>query len=289
MNEQLLEFKLEGKELELEKYNIYYMVEGLNFSQKIIEQAYLTLINRTNITDSDRENIKIYATNIREGSLVTDIVIFIKDASISLLPIYASANANEIWDLAKYSFDYLKAVFEANERGDKIVYNITDSPGVIIAPDNKGTIISANRDVVENANRTFNYLKSFTNKLDEQKGLSGFNLHDKDYENKSIEVTSAEKDIFKNEPFLEHQEVRFKGIYTNAGISTYGGKIEVTDPLESGLINRFYNFDFIEKSNEQLFREGYVREREYIAFKKMKFNLETLKNEVVGLRIITVI
>ncbi|MEI3614721.1 hypothetical protein [Pseudogracilibacillus sp. SO30301A] len=41
MNEQTLEFKLTGKELELQKYNIYYMVEGLNFSQRIIEQAYL--------------------------------------------------------------------------------------------------------------------------------------------------------------------------------------------------------------------------------------------------------
>jgi|SRR5690625_507144 len=288
MNKQVLEFKLTGKELDLQSYNIYYMTEGLNFSQKIIEQAYLTLINRVNITDNDRENIKIYAKNIRDGSFETDIVILVKEASLSLLPIYASTNAKEIWELAKNSYDYLKAVFLANKRGEKIVYNITDSPGVIIAPNNEGIVVSANRDIVDNANKSYHHLSSFSETLNEQRGFSGFKLKDTESEGKSVEITELEKNIFKNEPFLEHHEIKFRGIYTNAGISTYGGKIEITDPLDSDLDNRYYPFDFVEKNNEQLFREGYVREREYIAFKKLRFNLETLKNEVVGLRILAV-
>jgi len=289
VNEQSLEFKLTGKELEQQSYNIHYMIEGLDFSQKIIEQAYLTLINRVNITDNDRDNIKIYARNMRDGSFEADIIIYIKEASASLLPFYASANAKDIWNLAKNTYEYLKAVFLANKRGEKIVYNISDSPGVVIAPGNEGTVISANRDVVENANNTYHHFRNFSENLSDQKGFNGFSLKDTENEEEAVKITESEKNIFKNEPYLEPGEINFKGIYTNAGISNYGGKIEITDPLESGLNQRYYPFDFMDKSNEQLFREGYVREREYVGFKKMKFNLETLKNEVIGIRILSVL
>lgn len=288
MNHKALNLKLSGNEFEDQRYNIHYMIEGLKCSQKIFEQAYLFLIDRKNISASDRENIKIYAKDIKDGSFESDLIIFLKDASVSLFSMYSVANAKELWELVKNSYDYLKAILTANIKEEKTVYNITDSPGVTIVNSNDGVIVSANRDVVGCANEIYPYLKRFSQTIDEKGGFKGYSLSDKENEKEKLRITKKEKEIFKNEYVLDENEVKFKGIYANASVSTFGGKIEITDPLDSNLTKQFYNFDFVDKGNEQLYRAGYVHERTYLAFKKLRFDIGKLTNEVVGLRIIKV-
>lgn len=288
MHYKTLVFKLTGNEFADEKYNIDYMIKGLICSQKMLEKSYLTLIDRINFTENDRNNMKIYAKNIRDGSFEAELVIFVKDITLSLFPMFANSSAKEVWDLAKNTYDYLKAIFLANKRRESIVVNITDSNGVTIVQNNDGTIVNAGRDVYKCANKTYLYLKEFSESIDKQKGFDGFILSDPEDKANQLEITEYEREIFKNEPFLEDKEIVFKGIYVNARVSTFSGRIEITDPMESNLEEQFYNFDFIDKNNEKLFREGYVEEREYVALKRVEYNIKTLKKDVVGLRILKV-
>lgn len=289
MHHKTLDFKLTGNEFDDEKYNIDYMIKGLICSQKMMEKAYLTLIGRVNFTENDRKNMKIYAKNIRDGSFEADLIIFVKDITLSLFPVFANSSAKEVWDLTKNTYDYLKAIFLANKRREPIVVNITDSQGVSIVQNNEGTIITAGRSVYDCANKTYSYLKDFSESVDKQKGLEGFILSDSEDKTKKLEITEFEREIFKNEPFLEDEEIVFKGIYMNANVSTFSGRIEITDPLESNLVEQFYNFDFIDKNNERLFRKGYVEERKYVALKRVEYNIKTLRKDVVGLRILRII
>ena len=45
----------------------------------------------------------------------------------------------------------------------------------------------------------------------------------------------------------------------------------------------------MDKRNEDLFREGYAEVRSYVALKRLQYDIDALKKDVVGLRILRVI
>ena len=290
--EKALRFNLSGTELSKEKYNLHLLLQGLSLSQNLLEQSYLVVKSKTKMTKNERDNFKIYINDIREGSFESDVIIMMKQISGPLLTGISGLNPKDIWALASNSIKYLLAIFTADKKGERINVNIDNSPNasVNINSDGNTTNITTTREIIECAEKIEPTINKSLNMIDEEKGVSSFNLHDQEDNTKSIYLGIKEKDIFDNRPTLEDEIVEFDGQITQANFDYMTGKIKVTDPKNSVLKNDVYNFSFVESNGiEERFREscsGFVTVK---AIKKVFFNTRKLEKDVDSIKIVKII
>lgn len=290
--EKSLRFNLSGAELSEEKYNLYLLLQGLSLSQNLLEQAYLVVKSKAKMTKNERDNFKIYINDIREGSFESDVIIMMQQISGPLLTGISGLNPKDIWTLASNSIKYLLAIFSADKKGEKINVNIDNSPNVSVNINSDGntTNITTTREIIECAEKIEPTLNKSLNMIDEEKGVSSFNLDDQEDNAKSIHLGIKEKDIFDNRPTLEDEIVEFEGQITQANFDYMTGKIKVTDSKQSSLKKDIYSFSFVDGNEiEDVFRESCSRLVTVKAIKKVFFNTSKLEKDVDSIKIVKIV
>lgn len=287
--EKVLTFNLSGNELMKNRYNLHYLTEGLSLSKRLLEQSYLTTVNKSRMSKSDRELFKIYINEVREGSFETDILIFMKTVSATLITGYSGMNPNDIWLLTINSIKYLRLLFQSNKKGEKIKVEIINSPNSVVNYHSDGNvaIIKTNHDVIECANAIESTVRKSLDMIDDVESVTSFNLFEKDEPETGLSLDIEDKKLFNNEPVLDDVVVEFIGKIETANFINMNGKIKVIDAMSSGLHNHDYTFSFVDPIPEDLFRKSCSSIVNVKALKKVKFNTTTLEKDVVSLRVIS--
>lgn len=280
-----IEFRLQGKEMNQESgYDLYYLSQNLHSFQQLIDKTYNTLKD-DNL--NKKENLRVRVHNIRSGSFLADIYIEVAMVMGSLLPMVTEVNAKTIWNTAKLSFDYLKAILDANRRGESLSTVVTESSNVNVINGDGNVIISVHPDVILAANQNYPTFKKIASLIDEKgEEFTKATFKPVNSENEStIEIGVEEKALLQNKSIIEEEPIRFNGKIFKADAEKLIGKMKV---YENSLIeDGEYNFEFLDKS-KIIMKDYFDVECEFLALKQTEFKPETLKKYVKQLKIVSV-
>ncbi|MFD2637708.1 hypothetical protein [Piscibacillus salipiscarius] len=280
-------FKISGSDLNVEDgYDLYYLSQSMEVFHQLIEKTYLTLKDEKYMSRNRREDLKIKVFNIKPGSFEADFVITVSHVYPSLLPIVTSLTAENIWKIAKESFDYLKVIFQANQRGEEI-YMENNNTGDVNVYNVKGDLlINTHPDVVTTAVETYPTYKKMANLIDE-KDKTFEKAEFSDYKSSSnlIKIGVEEKMLLQNKNIIEEEPIEFIGKIFNADANKNSGKLEVLDSKD--IPTGEYSFEFLDKRSREV-KEFFDEKGEFSALKESAFNPNTLKKSINKLRIVKV-
>lgn len=122
-----LEFKIDGPALR-EGVPIPIAISALGHFQTVVDKTYLVATDGRRMTAKERERFFLRATEFQRGSFIAAFDIALQGVQIGL-PLVSSYGPQNIWDLTKSTFSFLKTVcgavqngrepgFEFNNQGD---------------------------------------------------------------------------------------------------------------------------------------------------------------------------
>lgn len=120
-----LRFKMEGKLFD-EGIPLPIALSSLQDIQSIFDKTYLVVSGGKRITRKDREQFYLKTYSIKQGSLETDLSIFL-DAAQFTLPLVSSYSIGDIWNFTKESWEFLKVIYELSGKGEKPTYTANDN------------------------------------------------------------------------------------------------------------------------------------------------------------------
>lgn len=118
------EFKIDGPALR-EGVPIHIAVAALENFQAVVDKSYLVFSGSKRMTARDREIFRLVASEFKTGSLLTQFEIAISGVQIAL-PFISSFGPQNIWDYTKDSFNFLKLVCGAVQKGEKPTYEFNN-------------------------------------------------------------------------------------------------------------------------------------------------------------------
>ncbi|MEV9640438.1 hypothetical protein ABZ756_07045 [Mammaliicoccus sciuri] len=287
-NEELKEvkFKISGTDLNANSgYDLFYLSQSMELFHQLVEKTYLTLKDEKNMSKVKREDLKIRVFNIRPGSFEADFLIMIKGIVPSLLPMVTPLTAKTVWDTTKSSFEYLKTILKANEKGEKLHMDISNSENVNIINGNGSVIYVGHPDVIATAKETYPVFRKIANLVDEKEKTFEKAIFGDEFENeKTIEIGVEEKLLLQNKNVIEENPVEFKGRIFNADANKLSGKLEVLESEDIPLGE--YSFEFIDKKNIKML-DYYDQDCNFSALKYSSFNPNTLEKTIVRLKLVS--
>lgn len=123
-----LEFKIDGPSLK-EGVPIPLAVAALSNFQSIVDKTYLVATDTKRITAKEREKFYLRATEFKQGSLLTYFEIALQGVQLGL-PLVTAYGPQNIWDLTKDSFSFLKTVCGAVKDGKTPHYEFNNNGDV---------------------------------------------------------------------------------------------------------------------------------------------------------------
>lgn len=286
-------FRISGSEMiENDGYNLFYLVESLDCFQTLVEKTYLLTERKRKMSYLDREQLKVKAFNIREGSFIVDLAIFIKDATISLTPLLTAVNPEDMWSLIAKAYEYLKVVLTAKKRGEEVYMEISNSTGSYNIKDVHGDVIINNitPDALELAKLHAPIYKRMSNLISDDDQIGEITMTDEtNGELREIKLDKEDKSLFENKVYVSDDRLIFSGKITKANSYNATGKIEVLeseDELDVGT----YSFEFIEKDvADDVFKNSFTIVKEFTAYKRVSFDPSSLEETIIGLKIINIL
>lgn len=119
-----LEFKIDGPLLK-DGVPLHLAIQALDNFHSIIDKTYLVSSGSKKMTSKDRDHYYLKATEFREGSLLTVFEIALQGVQLSL-PVISHLGPQNIWDYTKETFNFLKLVCGAVQKGEKPTYEFNN-------------------------------------------------------------------------------------------------------------------------------------------------------------------
>lgn len=126
----MLEYKIDGPVLE-EGIPLHIATTALQSFHGIIDKTYLVSIGSKKMTARDRDVFQLRASSFSRGSLLTKFEIIVSTFQY-VLPIISSLEPNTIWQHTKNTFDFLKIVCNAVQKGTKPSYHFENAGDVTV-------------------------------------------------------------------------------------------------------------------------------------------------------------
>lgn len=122
------EFKIDGPALK-NGVPIHVAVTALDNFQSVVDKSYLVFSGSKRMTAGDREIFRLVASKFQTGSLLTQFDIVLSGVQIAL-PFVSSFGPQNLWDFTKDSFNFLKLVCGAVQKGEKPTYEFNNEGDV---------------------------------------------------------------------------------------------------------------------------------------------------------------
>lgn len=119
-----MQFKIDGPVFKA-GVPIPIAVSALDSFQSVVDKTYLVVTDNKRITSREREKFYLRATEFRQGSLLTFFEIALQGVQLGL-PLVSSFGPNNIWDLTKDTFAFLKTVCGAVQQGKEPTYQFNN-------------------------------------------------------------------------------------------------------------------------------------------------------------------
>lgn len=231
-----LRFKMEGQIFD-EGIPLPIALASLQDIQAIFDKTYLVVNGSKRITKKDRELFHLKTFAIKQGSLETDLSIFLDTAQF-VLPVVSAFGVNDIWTLTKESWEFLKIIYEFSSSGDKPTYSANDN-GTINVHNGDITHIY-NAPVYQIAQLSVNNWRSLNHKL--KKGqIDSYILGNQQYP--EISLAAENKNIFDNPTKVDKESIQIVCDIFDFNKRQNSGKLSIND---SGAIPEGdYNFTVI--------------------------------------------
>ena len=117
-------FKIDGPILK-KGIPIPVAVAALQNFQSILDKTYLVLSDKEKMTVYERDKFFLRATEFKHGSFETYFDIAIQGVQLSL-PFISSAGPQNIWELTKQSFEFLKLACKSVQEGKELKYEFNN-------------------------------------------------------------------------------------------------------------------------------------------------------------------
>ncbi|MDP3521008.1 MAG: hypothetical protein Q8S02_10350 [Hydrogenophaga sp.] len=115
-----LQFKMEGPAFD-RGMPLPLMVDSLGHVQGVLDKSYLGLIGKRRLSREERLRFYLQAQRIEHSSLLADLGVVFTGAQ-TVLPLFGVLGPSGIWEYAKSAFEFLKFVFEAVRKGERVTY-----------------------------------------------------------------------------------------------------------------------------------------------------------------------
>jgi hypothetical protein len=119
-----MQFKIDGKKLE-NGVPLHTAVAALDSFQKIVDKSYMGVTGVKRITAKERDKYFINTTEIKHGSLLTNFDIVLHGVQLGL-PLFSSYGPQNIWEATKDTFNFLKTVCGAVQKGESPQYEFNN-------------------------------------------------------------------------------------------------------------------------------------------------------------------
>lgn len=129
-----LEFKIDGPVLK-HGVNLPVAIDALNNFQSILDKTFLVATNSKRMTAGDRENFYIKVSEFKQGSLLVVFDIALRGVQLGI-PFFSTIGPQNFWDITAETFDFLKVVCAAVQRGEKPQYRFDNNGDAIVTIDN---------------------------------------------------------------------------------------------------------------------------------------------------------
>lgn len=119
-----MQFKIDGPVFKA-GVPIPIAVSALDSFQGVVDKSYLFVTDNNRITSREREKFYLRATEFKQGSLLTYFEIALQGVQLGL-PLVSSFGPNNIWELTKDTFAFLKTVCGAVQQGKEPLYQFNN-------------------------------------------------------------------------------------------------------------------------------------------------------------------
>jgi hypothetical protein len=287
MEKQNIKIRLAGKEFDQEK-NLYLMVEALLNLNRIFEKSYLTISGKKRMNEKDREVFQLKAMGFKDGSLIIDLGMYVTALTQSSLFNSLTLNPKDIWTLIQESYTFLKTVLSANATG---------TPVSVAGDNNMIILITGNENSIEFRPEVIPYLKMaepnferISKMINYEKGVDEISFKNTNLVSKNeIKIRKEEKELFEKKTQLENEIVELKAKIFKLDAEHYIGKLRVLESNDEHIQNQAeYQFDFIQRPDQQFLSQIFLKEVKIYALKETYFNPTTLTKVIKKFSIINI-
>lgn len=269
-------------------FDLYQTVDTLQNLQNIFDKAYLTISNKSKMTEKDRAIYKVKATEIRQGSFIADLTIYVCDAVQLVMPILAHYSPTFLWDVTKEGFKYLKTVLQANKSGKTVsISNEGNDTLIINISGNNNCSIAIDRNSHYFASKSFEYFQNIARKVD-GKEVEAIEVIDYQNQDDSIILTKNEKEIFTLETRQEEVPIKLRGVIFRVDTHKFSGKMVITQCDDFSLKAKEINYELQFFDDIGKCCAAIDTEAEFVAYKRISFDPIKLVDEVKSLKIISI-
>ncbi len=217
-----LKVKMEGKVFD-DGIPLPVALASLQDIQASFDKTYLVVNGSKRITKKDRELFHLKTFAIKQGSLETDLSIFLDSAQF-VLPVVSSFGVNDIWTLTKESWEFLKIIYEFSSGGEKPTYSANDNGTINV---HNGDITHVyNAPVYQIAQLSVNNWRSLNHKLKTGQIESYILGSQKQPE---ISLVAENKNIFDNPTKVDKESIQIVCDIFDFNKRKNAGKLSVID------------------------------------------------------------
>ena len=253
-----------------------YMSQSLSNINSIFEKVYLVLTDKKRMTDKDREEYKLVAKEIREGSMIIDIGMVITAIQQSNLLSSLTLNPSDIWSIIQTATSTLLSILQANSKGE----------AVVITGDNNKVIPFEAFEVMK---RIEPHVERLSQLINPSKGFESIKLGPGIDESSTLKIDEESKRLFKAKTNLEEKviiaNVNFYKIDTQSGTGSLVINNSNDEVIEVG---SKYEFDFLLKPTVEEYGLLIAQNKTVNFLKQVRFDSTTGMNKILRLKVINI-
>ena len=217
-----LRFKMKGSLFD-EGIPLPIALSSLQDIQAIFDKTYLVISGGKRITRKNREQFYLKTFAIKQGSLETDLSIFL-DASQFVLPLIATYSVAEIWNFTKESWEFLKLIYDYSSKGEKPTYSANNNSTINVH--NGDNIHVYNAPVYQIAQLSVGHWRSLNHKLKTGQ-IDNYTLGNP--QNPEIDLSSTNKYIFDNPTNIDKNNLQIVCDIFDFNKRQNSGKLSIKD------------------------------------------------------------
>lgn len=279
-DEKLLKIKISGTDMD-NGYNLYYLIKTLSDFHAILDKAYLTMHDKGKMLEKERETFVVRLVDVEPGSFMATVGIFFMTVTQLTLSWGAPLNPEGIWEIVKQAYEFLIFSLEANQKGESITIDKSDSNMVVATRGNGHTINVYQQAFLLAGNAADNY-QQLANNIKNQK-LSSILISEIEKPEKeqieSLQITQKDKLLFQNMKHTEKVPVDVSVQIFKLDGNNYSGRLKVLDASDSDIeIGKDYNFNILDNDEDEvksilaLCAKAFMKSSRVTALKLMEFS-----------------
>ena len=219
-----VQFKIEGPAFK-KGVPLLEVTTALQEFHFILDKSYLIKTGQFKMSSKERKAFTIVATELRKGSFIADLQLFLFLSS-PFLPTVYELKAKEVWEIAKSAYDYLKALFTMRSSGVEPKIRVEgDNYAPVINNEGGGTII-VNHIVYNAADKGEVHFKKLSSGIKE--GQTDF-ISALDEDDKGFILTPKERDLFNPKTQMEKDVITLEVDIFRYDKESNTGKLRVNE------------------------------------------------------------